>query len=96
MISYIVRRLLYSLVLVAIITVVAYGIIELPPGDYLTTRIQQLESQGATLDRAEIAALRRQFGLDLPVCLRQIRRKVVRRFSTGLGVPWRRTGRSPS
>ena len=39
MISYLTQRLLYSLLLLILISIVAYGIIELPPGDYITTKI---------------------------------------------------------
>ena len=81
MVNYIIKRILYSILLIGIMTFIAYGIIELPPGDYLTTRIEELESQGASIGDAEIDSLRRQFGLDLPVYARYF--KWVTGFFTG-------------
>ncbi|NLD74735.1 MAG: ABC transporter permease, partial [Chloroflexi bacterium] len=43
---------------------------ELPPGDYLDYRIQQLESQGHTGARQEIESLRVRYALDRPLAER--------------------------
>jgi len=51
----------------AIMSVVAFIIIQLPPGDYLTSYIMQLQTSGQTVDAAQIEMLRRQYGLDLPL-----------------------------
>jgi peptide/nickel transport system permease protein len=42
-------------------------IIQLPPGDYLTSYIAELRSQGESVDEQKIAFLREQYGLDRPV-----------------------------
>ncbi len=55
---------------VIIISIVAFIVIELPPGDFLTSYIVQLESQGAQVTEAEIAALELRYGLSMPVYLR--------------------------
>ncbi len=70
MLSYLVRRFVYMIVVLLVISVVAFIIIQLPPGDYLTTRIAQLEASGMPVDEAQAAALRKQYGLDLPAYLR--------------------------
>jgi peptide/nickel transport system permease protein len=62
---FIVRRLAYAVVTVFGISVVAFAIIELPPGDFLTTSIDQLGSQGDA-GQAQINALREHYGLDQP------------------------------
>jgi peptide/nickel transport system permease protein len=54
------------LILLLLSTVVAFAIIVLPPGDYLTSYVQQLESQGGDVTDAEIAALRNAYGLGQP------------------------------
>lgn len=64
MAEYIVRRLLYTFVTFWILTVVVFTIIQLPPGDFLTSYITALEAQGSVVNRADIDALRAQYGLD--------------------------------
>ena len=46
------------------ISIITFGIIQLPPGDYLSTYIAELQSQGENVDIAKIEALRAQYGLD--------------------------------
>jgi len=46
------------------VSAVIFFIINLPPGDFLTTLIIQLEQAGTEVSYAEIYNLRRQFGLD--------------------------------
>jgi peptide/nickel transport system permease protein len=64
MTEYIVRRLLYTFVTFWILTVVVFTIIQLPPGDFLTSYVAALEAQGGVVNRADIEALRQQYGLD--------------------------------
>lgn len=64
---YFLRRLGYMLLLLFLVSVTAFVIIQLPPGDYLTNYIRQLEASGQPIDQSEIEALKRQYGLDLPV-----------------------------
>ena len=69
---YLVRRFLYVIVVLWIVSVVSFLIIQLPPGDYLTSYIMQLQESGSEVGAAEIAALKRQYGLDLPIPLRYV------------------------
>lgn len=64
MFSYIARRVMVMLPLLALLSVVSFIIIQLPPGDYLTLYIQQLEASGQVFNEAEVARLRAQYGLD--------------------------------
>lgn len=52
------------MVTLAVISVLVFVIIQLPPGDYLTTYIAELESQGRSVADAKIQFLREQYGLD--------------------------------
>ncbi|MQY69735.1 MAG: ABC transporter permease subunit [Firmicutes bacterium] len=70
MLSYFIRRLIYMVILLTIVSVAAFVIIELPPGDYVTSYILSLEAQGAAPSAELAAALRKQYGLDLPLHLR--------------------------
>jgi peptide/nickel transport system permease protein len=49
-----------------LISVVSFIIIQLPPGDFLTSYIAQLSQTGETVDEATIAALKKRYGLDQP------------------------------
>jgi peptide/nickel transport system permease protein len=61
--KYLLRRLLYMVPTLFLISVVAFAIIQLPPGDYLTTLLARMASQGETVDQAQLAALQAQYGL---------------------------------
>ena len=67
MLSYIIGRLLRMIPQVFLISILAFVIIQLPPGDYLTTRIQQLESSGVSINQAEVERLTHMYGLDKPM-----------------------------
>jgi len=68
--SYIIRRLCYMVVVLLILSIAAFILIELPPGDYLNTLIHQMRMHGELVDPTYLASLRKQFGLDLPVYIR--------------------------
>jgi peptide/nickel transport system permease protein len=67
MIWYILRRLLYMLVTLALVSVVAFLIIQLPPGNYIDTYIRQLETTGQAVTMDQIEILEKQYGLDRPM-----------------------------
>lgn len=67
MLAYIGRRFLYMIVILLAVSVVAFIIIQLPPGDYLTTVIQTLKSRGVEVDAKQIRDLEVHYGLDLPL-----------------------------
>ena len=70
MAAYVIRRVIYAVVTLLVISVVAYVIIQLPPGDYLTSYIMRLEMQGGEVTDAEVETLKREYGFDLPPHLR--------------------------
>jgi peptide/nickel transport system permease protein len=67
MLTFIVQRVLQFIPLLAVISVLTFALIELPPGDYLTMHIIQLEQSGTKVSEDEIARLTMQYGLDKPV-----------------------------
>jgi len=67
MISYIVRRCFYMLIVLLATSVISFVIIQLPPGDYLTSVIAGMRASGVTVDKEQIRSLEKQYGLDLPV-----------------------------
>lgn len=73
MISLIVRRLLLLIPTVIIISIISFIVIQLPPGDFLTSYIASLESQGQIVDQGEIQSLKRQYGLDQPIYIQYLK-----------------------
>ncbi len=67
MLNYLIRRLATMAVTLIVISALVFIVIQLPPGDYLTTYIAELESQGEAVKPEKIEFLRRQYGLDLPL-----------------------------
>ena len=66
MLTYIIRRILYMIPTLFAISVVAFFIIQLPPGDFLTSLVAGMAEQGETIDSAQLAALKQRYGLDQP------------------------------
>lgn len=64
MYAYLARRLVYMGVTVVLVSMIGFTIIQLPPGDYLTTYIANLQSLGTQVTESEAASLRAQYGLD--------------------------------
>lgn len=67
MLSYILRRFVYMIVLLFFLCITTFVIIQLPPGDYLTTYITRLQATGERVDASEVAKLQRMYGLDQPM-----------------------------
>lgn len=67
MLRYIAYRLIQLVPLLFIISILTFTIIELPPGDYLTTYIVRLEQSGTQVSEDEIARLKQEYGLDKPL-----------------------------
>jgi peptide/nickel transport system permease protein len=66
MLRYLIKRVITMLVTLAVISVLVFIVIKLPPGDYLTTYIEELKAQGESVDQARIEFLRKRYGLDQP------------------------------
>ena len=67
MLRYIAHRLVLMIPTVFGISIIAFMIIQLPPGDYLTTTIAQLSAAGDLVEEEAIAALKSRYGLDQPM-----------------------------
>lgn len=63
--KYLIRRFLYMILTVWVITLVAFAVIQLPPGDYVTNLVSEMMAQGADEIPPEIIAqMREQYGLN--------------------------------
>jgi len=56
-----------------VISVISFGIIQLPPGDYLTSYIAALEETGETVDEELVEALRKRYNLDEPIYVQYVK-----------------------
>jgi peptide/nickel transport system permease protein len=66
MLAYVVRRILIMIPTLIAISAISFIIIQLPPGDYLSTLVEELQSQGEAASVEKLAYLREQYGLDRP------------------------------
>jgi peptide/nickel transport system permease protein len=67
MLQYIIKRLLILPFLLVIFSIIAFVLIQAPPGDFITSYIAELSASGSSVDRAQIDALRDLYGLDQPM-----------------------------
>jgi len=73
MITYLGRRLFTMVWTLIGISILVFIIIQLPPGDFVTTYVAKLEVQGSAVSQAEANALRDQYGLDQPLPLQYVK-----------------------
>jgi len=67
MFYFVTRRLFTMLLSLLTISALVFIIIQLPPGDYLSNYIAELQSQGENVAQEKIDFLREQYGLDRPM-----------------------------
>ena len=67
MLTFILRRLLRMIPQLVLISLLAFIIIQLPPGDYLTQYLNRLRSTGASVDQATVDRFTHMYGLDRPM-----------------------------
>ena len=71
--SYIIRRLLIMVPTVALIAVLTFIVVELPPGDYASRVAEAMEQRGENIDMEYIQAIRELYRLDDPTFVRFFR-----------------------
>ena len=85
------HRLLIAVGTVWVISVISFVIIELPPGDYVTSYIAQLMSTGSLVTQEEAENLRAQYGLDRPVYVQYAKWMwLVLQGDFGVSMEWKR------
>ena len=72
MLLYLARRIFMMIVTLAVVSVLVFAIIQAPPGDFLTSYIAELESQGEAADPQKIEFLRQAFHLDQPIWMQYL------------------------
>ncbi len=67
MLSYIAKRVLFMIPTLIAISIVAFILIQLPPGDFVTSLAASASASGNTIDPSTLAQLRHEYGLDRPI-----------------------------
>jgi peptide/nickel transport system permease protein len=70
MLKYFAQRTFISIFLILILSFVSFVLIDLPPGDYLTTYITNMQMSGRQIEEDEIARLVLMYDLDQPLVMR--------------------------
>lgn len=86
------RRVLYMVPTLILISMVAFAIIQLPPGDYLSTVVAQMSARGETLDQGQLLAFQERYGLGDPIAVQYLKwvGAVLTDFDFGQSFEWNR------
>jgi peptide/nickel transport system permease protein len=91
MLAYIGRRAILAIFTVWAISMLSFAIIQLPPGDYVTSYIAQMASMGSVVSDEEAQNLRIQYGLGQPIYVQYLKwMKLVVQGNFGMSMEWRR------
>jgi peptide/nickel transport system permease protein len=91
MLAYIGRRAILAVFTVWAISMLSFAIIQLPPGDYVTSYIAQMASMGSVVTDEEAQNLRIQYGLGQPIYIQYLKwMKLVVQGNFGMSMEWRR------
>jgi peptide/nickel transport system permease protein len=91
MLTYIGRRALLAAFTVWAISVLSFVIIQLPPGDYVTSYIAQMAASGSVVTEQEAENLRIQYGLGQPIYVQYYKWvKLIAEGNFGMSMEWKR------
>lgn len=71
--TYILRRFLFMIISVLLMSFVAFVLIDLPPGDYVTMYVKQLEISGTKVTESMLESLKMQYGFGQPFHTRYVK-----------------------
>ncbi len=91
MLNYLIRRLLLALFTCWAISVLAFIIIQLPPGDFVDAYISNLSASGSGISIDQAEQLRAAYALDQPIYVQYLRWiGLILRGDFGLAMEWQR------
>ncbi len=87
-----IHRLVYMVLTLAAVSVVAFVLIQLPPGDFADAYANKRQQAGAPVTTEELTEIRRQFGIDRPLIVQYGSwvSKIVFEGDMGYSWEWRR------
>src|SRR2546427_13059801 len=97
MLVYIGRRAVLAIFTVWAISVLSFAIIQLPPGDYVTSYIAQMAAMGSVVTDEEAQNLRIQYGLGQPIYVQYLKWvRLIAQGHFGMSMEWRPPGTAVS
>lgn len=91
MLRFILRRAVYAIPTLFLISLLSFAIIQLPPGDFLSNYAASLAASGETVSPEVLEALRAQYGLGEPFYVQYLKWIVgIAHGDFGLSMEWRR------
>lgn len=90
---FLLRRFIFMIITVWITSIVAFAVIQLPPGDYVSLMVSRMMQQGMDkIDPAIIEQLREQYGLNDPVYVQYFKwmRNIITKGDFGYSLTLRR------
>lgn len=91
MLSYLIRRLLLALFTCLAISVLAFIIIQLPPGDFVDAYISNLSASGSGISADQAEQLRAEYALDQPIWVQYFRwMRLMLQGDLGMAMEWQR------
>lgn len=90
---FLIRRFLYMILTVWVITLISFAVIQLPPGDYVTNLVTEMTQQGMDdISPEVISQLREQYGLNDPFYVQYYKwlRNIVTKGNFGYSLTLRR------
>jgi peptide/nickel transport system permease protein len=90
MLRFIAKRLLWMVPSLIVVSFLAFVLIQLPPGDFVTTYIATLAASNEVVDQNTAADLRARFGLDQPMIVQYFKwiSGIVLKGDFGLSFEW--------
>ena len=87
---FILKRILWMIPSLIVVSFLAFVLIQLPPGDYVTTYIATLAASNEVVDQNTANDLRQRFGLDQPMIVQYLKwiTGIVTRGDFGLSFEW--------
>lgn len=90
MLRFIFKRSLMAIPTLIAISIVSFIVIQLPPGDYLTSYVARLREQGDAVDDAELKQLEERYGLGQPIYVQYLKwMRGISRGDFGQSMEWR-------
>ncbi len=91
MLSYLIRRILFALFTCWAISVLAFVIITLPPGDFVDAYISNLSASGSGISAEQAEQLRAEYALDQPIWVQYARwMRLMAQGDLGMAMEWQR------
>ncbi len=91
--KYIARRTVYMVFTIWVVSIISFAVIQLPPGDYVTTMVAQMIGQGAREVPPDLELrLREQYGLNQPMYVQYYKwiKNIVTRGEFGYSFTYKR------